>query len=193
MAETPRVPPPPAPAKPPSSDFEIGEEFSGAKRNLPPARMLLICLGAVALIVGIYAYVNRAKPQGGGSIDSVNAVDVAGQNSTMVAITLTLQNGGQKPLWIHTLKARLTAADDKTYDDDAASAVDFSRYFQAFPTLKENTEAPLAPETKLMPGTQQKGTIIVSFPVAKDAFDKRKSLAVTIQPYDQPLPIVLTK
>jgi hypothetical protein len=44
-----------------------------------------------------------------------------------------------------------------------------------------------------MPGTQQKGTIIVSFPVAKDAFDKRKSISVTIQPYDQPLPIVLTK
>ena len=30
-----------------------------------------------------------------------------------------------------------------------------------------------------------------SFPATKEAFDQRKSLAVTIQPYDQPLPIVL--
>lgn len=192
MADTSAPTPPPPPQKP-ASDFEIGEEFSGVKRNLPPVRILLICLGAVALIVGVYAYLGRAKPQGGGSIDSVNAVDVAGQNSTMAAITLTLQNGDQKPLWIHTVKARLTTADDKTFDDDAASAVDFARYFQAFPALKENAQPPLAPETKLMPGTQQKGTIIVSFPVPKDAFDKRKSIAVTIQPYDQPLPIVLTK
>ena len=30
-----------------------------------------------------------------------------------------------------------------------------------------------------------------SFPVTKEAFDQRKALTVTIQPYDQPLPIVL--
>jgi hypothetical protein len=29
--------------------------------------------------------------------------------------------------------------------------------------------------------------------VTKDDFDKRKSLSVAIQPYDQPLPVVLTK
>jgi len=186
-------PPASVPPKPSGSNFEIGEEFSGAKRNLPPAGIVLMCLGAVAVIVGVYAYLNRAKPQGAGSIDFVNAVEVVGQNSTMVAITLTLQNAGQRPLWIHTLKARLTTDDDKTLDDDAASAVDFARYFQAFPELKENSQSPLSPETKLPPGSQQKGTIIVNFPVPKDAFDKRKSIAVTIQPYDQPLPIVLTK
>jgi len=34
---------------------------------------------------------------------------------------------------------------------------------------------------------------VVSFPVTKQAFDERKSLTVTIQPYDQPLPVILTK
>jgi len=196
MADQP-VPPPSSPSsgapQPPSSDFQIGEEFSGAKRNLPPAGVVVVCLAVVAVILGIYAYINRAKPQGAGSIDFVTAVDVPGQNSTMVAITLTLQNSGEKPLWIHTLKARLTSADDKTFDDDAASAVDFERYFQGFPVLKENSQPALAPETKLMPGTKQTGTIIVSFPVAKDGFDKRKTVSVIIQPYDQPLPITLTK
>ena len=44
-----------------------------------------------------------------------------------------------------------------------------------------------------MPGGQIKGTIIVSFPITPDAFASRKSLKVTIQPYDQPVPLVLVK
>src|SRR5205085_7622138 len=108
-------------------------------------------------------------------------------------ITLTLHNNGQKPLWIHTIKARITDADGKTLEDEAASGVDFERYFQAFPALKQNAQPPLIPETKLLPGAEQKGTIIVSFPVTKETVDKRKSVAVTIQPYDQPLAVVLTK
>jgi hypothetical protein len=196
MADQPTPPTSSAPSTPPKSpsyDFQIGEEFSGAKRNLPPAGIALICIAAVAIILGAYAYFGRAKPQGAGSIDAVSAVEVPGQNSTMVAITLTLQNGGEKPLWIHTLKAHLTTDDGKTFDDQAASAVDFDRYFQAFPLLKQNAKPALPPETKIEPGASQAGTIIVSFPVTKGAFDKRKAIDVIIQPYDQPLPIVLTK
>ena len=104
---------------------------------------------------------------------------------------MTLRNTTERPLWIKTVKAQLTTADGKTFDDEAASAVDLDRYYQAFPSLKEGSEPPLAPETKLSPGTQQRGSIIVSFKVAKDDFDRRKSLVVTIQPYDQVLPVVL--
>jgi hypothetical protein len=69
--------------------------------------------------------------------------------------------------------------------------VDLDRYFQAFPALKESSEPPLSPETKLLAGAEQRGTIIVSFKVTREAFDQRKSLTVTIQPYDQVLPVVL--
>ena len=196
MSEAPLNPPPSPPTGPPpksQTDFHIGEEFGTARRNLPPAGIVLLCLLVVSVIVGGFAYFHRAKPQGAGSIDFVSAVEVPGQNSTMVALTLTLHNSGEKPLWIHTLKAQLTDADGKTFDDEAASSVDFGRYFQAFPALKENSQPALTPETKLLPGAEQKGTIIVSFPVTKDGFDKRKSVTVTIQPYDQPLPVVLTK
>jgi hypothetical protein len=189
----PPPPPPPGPAPNSRTDFRIGEEFGTARRNLPPAGIVLLCIAAVAVILGGFAYFNRAKPQGAGSIDFVNAVEVTGQNSTMVAITLTLRNSGKAPLWIHTLKAQLADAGGKTFDDEAASGVDFARYFQAFPALKENTQPALTPETKLLPGTEQKGTIIVNFPITKDAVDKRKSVTVTIQPYDQPLPVVLTR
>jgi hypothetical protein len=49
------------------------------------------------------------------------------------------------------------------------------------------------PETKIRPGNETHGTVIVSFPVNQDDFNKRQSLSVEIQPYDQPLPVVLTK
>jgi hypothetical protein len=184
-------PPSPVPSPNPITDFHIGEEFGTAKRNLPPVRIVLICIAAVAVVVGIFAFTERPKPQGTGSIDFVSAAEVPSQNAILAAITITLRNTGKKPLWIKTLNAQLTTADDKTFDDEAASAVDFDRYFLAFPVLKESSDPPLPPETKLLSGTEQRGTIIVSFKVTKEAFDQRKSLTVTIQPYDQVLPVVL--
>ena len=194
MADQP-VPPPaptPSPAEP-VTEFNIGDEFGTAKRNLPPAGIVLICIAAVAVIVGIFAFKERAKPQGAGSIDFVTAVEVPGQNLILSAVTITLHNSGEKPLWIRTLKARLTTADGKTFDDEAASGVDLDRYSQSFPVLKENAQPALLPETKITAEGERKGTIVVSFPITKQAFDERKSLTVTIQPYDQPLPVVLTK
>jgi hypothetical protein len=180
-------------ARQPPIQFNIGEEFGTAKRSFPPTRILLICIAAVAIVAAIVAYLERAKPQGAGSIDYINAVEVPGQNTVLAAITLRVQNSGEKALWIHSLKARLTDSGGKTYDDEAASGVDLDRYAQAFPVLKENSQPPLLLETKLMPGAEQKGTLVVSFPVTKQAFDQRKSIAVTIQPYDQVVPIVLVR
>jgi hypothetical protein len=188
------TPPQQAPAETasvPITEFDIGDEFGTAKRTLPPAGIVLICIAAVAVIVGIFAFWERPKPQGAGSIDFVSAVEVPGQNMTLAAITLTLHSTTTKPLWVKSLKAQITTADGSTLDDDAASAVDMDRYFQAFPALKESAEPPLPPETKLLAGTQQKGTIIVGFKVTREAFDQRKGLTVTIQPYDQVLPVVL--
>jgi hypothetical protein len=190
MSDQPLPPQSPSPPEP-ITEFHIDDEFGTAKRNLPPAGIVLICIAAVAVIVGIFAFKERQKPQGAGSIDFVAAAEVPGQNMILAAITLTLRDTADKPLWIHTLKAQLTTADDKTFDDDAASAVDLDRYFQAFPALKESSEPPISPETKLLAGTDRRGTIIVSFKVTREAFDQRKSLTVTIQPYDQVLPVVL--
>ena len=185
------VPPPSPPSTEPITEFDIGDEFGTAKRNLPPAGIVLICIAAVAIIVGIFAFKQRPKPQGAGSIDFVATAEVPGQNMILAAITVTLRNTADKPLWIKTLRAQLTTADDKTFEDQSASVVDLDRYYQAFPALKESSEPPLPPETKLLAGAQQRGTIIVSFKVTKEAFDQRKALTVRIQPYDQVLPVVL--
>jgi hypothetical protein len=175
----------------PITEFHIGEEFGTAKRNLPPAGIVVICIAVVAIVVGIFAFKERPKPQGAGSIDFVSAATVPGQDMILAAITMTLRNTTRSPLWIHTLKAQLTTADGKTFEDDAASAVDLDRYFQAFPALKESVEPPLSPEAKLPAGGEQRGTIIVGFKLTKEAFEQRKSLTVMIQPYDQRLPVVL--
>jgi hypothetical protein len=176
----------------PGPGINIGEEFGTAKRNLPPAKIVAIVLGVAAVLLGIFAFVTRAKPQGGGSIDNIAAVEIPDQHAVMVAVNITIHNSGEKPLWVHDIKARITT-DAGELTDEAASAIDFARYFQAFPALKEQAIAAIPPETKIPIGGQAQGTIVVSFPVTKDDFEKRKSLSVAIQPYDQPLPVVLTK
>lgn len=176
----------------PGPGINIGEEFGTAKRNLPPAKVVAIVLGVAAVLLGIFAFVTRAKPQGAGSIDNIAAVEIPDQHAVMVAVNITIHNSGEKPLWVHDIKAKI-ATDAGELTDEAASAIDFDRYFQAFPALKEHAIAAIPPETKIPVGGQAQGMIVVSFPVTKDDFDKRKSLSVAIQPYDQPLPVVLTR
>jgi hypothetical protein len=44
---------------------------------------------------------------------------------------------------------------------------------------------PLKVETKVLPGGEAKGSVMVAFPITKDQFHARKDLNVTIVPYDQ--------
>jgi hypothetical protein len=188
----------PAAPKPPGLDLGPGvginvtQDMATPERSLPPAKIVLIALAGLVVVLAIYGFVGRAKPQGAGSLDNVAAVEVPSQNSMLVALTVTLHNSGEKPLWIHNVEGKLKTPSQE-YSDDAASAVDFERYFQAFPALKQNSQAALMPETKILPGNEARGTVIVSFPVTQADFDKRQSISVVVHPYDQPLPVVLTK
>ena len=176
----------------PGPTIHIGDEFGTAKRNLPPVKMLLAATAAILVIAGIYSFFQRAKPQGGGSLDTVSAVELPGQNSVLVALTFTLRNSGEKSLFVHDIHGKLVTASGEQ-NGEAVSAGDLDRYYQAFPGLKANTQPALAPEDKLQAGQELKRTIMVSFPVTLDAFNQRKSVSVAVQPYDQPLPVVLTK
>lgn len=148
--QTPAPPPPPTPpaapatpATPSGPTINIGEEYGTAKKNLPPAKIVLIAIGAVVIVVLIASFLKRAKPQGSGSLDNVVAVEIPGQNSTMVALTFTLHNGSDKALYVRELQGKVTTASGET-TADAVSAVDFDRYFQAFPALKAGAQPPLA-------------------------------------------------
>jgi hypothetical protein len=194
--QTPGPSPAPVPPPPPKIQrgptIRIGDEFGTAKRNLPPAKVVLLAIGGVLIIVGIAAFLQRAKPQGEGSLDNVVAVEIPGQSATLVALTFNLRNSGEKPIWVHDVQGKLVTASGEQ-NSDAVSAVDFDRYYQAFPALKRGAMPALIPEDKLQPGQQTQRTVIVSFPVTLEDFNRRRSVSAVIQPYDQPLPIVLTK
>ena len=146
----------------------------------------------IAVVALIASLAQRPHSATTGSIDDVVSVEIPDQNMVMVAINVSFQNNGIKPYWIHTIKADLDTTSG-SFSDDAASPADFERYFQAFPTLKQHALAPLEREARINPGGRTAGTIIVAFPVTPEAFANRKALKVTIQPYDQPVPLVLTK
>ncbi len=195
MSSPSSTPPPPAP-EPPSTpneqtDFNIGEEYGTARKSLPPAGIVAICLVVVVAIAALWALTHRAHAQATGSIDDVVSVPIPGEDMVMVALNVSIQNGGEKPSWIHTIQVT-TEAGGNTFTDDAAPAVDVQRYFQAFPDLKQHALNVLTTEARMNPGSKIAGTIVVSFPVKADVFAARKSLTVTITPYDE-LPLVLKK
>jgi hypothetical protein len=173
------------------TDFNIGEEYGTARKNLPPWKILAICIGAVIVIVAAYTLTHRAHPLSSGSIDDVVAVSVPGQDMVMVAINVSVQDNSTQASRIHSIQVAVETSVGK-YTDDAAPAVDAQRYFQAFPDLKQHALNILTTETKLNPGIKVTGTVVASFPITADAFAARKSLSVTIAPYDE-VPLVLTK
>jgi hypothetical protein len=180
------------PAVPAGPTINIGDEFGTAKRNLPPAKIVLITIGAVLVVVLVTSFFKRAKPQGAGSLDNVAAAEIPDQGSTMVALTFTFRNTSEQDLVIRSLHGRVkTSAGELTAD--AVSAVDFDRYFQAFPGLKNGAQPALPPETRIHSGEALTRTIIVVFPITLDAFNQRQSTSVVVQPYDQQLPVVLTR
>jgi hypothetical protein len=191
--ETPSQPPAnPAPPAPAGPTINIGEEYGTAKKNLPPAKIVLIAVGAVLVVVLIASFLKRAKPQASGSLDNVVAVEIPGQTSTMVALTFTLHNGSDKSFYVRTIGGSLKSAGTDT-TADAVSAVDFDRYFQAFPTLKNGAQSPLPPEAEVPVGASVSRTIVVAFPVALATFNQRQSVSVVIWPYNETVPVVLTK
>jgi len=169
---------------PDAGHIPITEEMDSAKWTLPPALPVVIVLAVLAAIVGAGAYLLRAKPGASGAITGVYGVESPDKSSTMVLIQVSVSNIGNKPMWVREIKAQLKT-DQGEWTDDAASPVDFARYFKAYPTLGQHETPPLKPETKIAPGGQAQGMVLVSFPVNKGAFDKRKSLTVTLENYDR--------
>jgi hypothetical protein len=186
---TPPVQPPLPPDQP--SDFDISEEYGTARKNLPPAGILLICVAVVAVIVAAYVLTHRAHTVNAGSIDDVVAVQLPGQEMVMAAVNVSIHNNEEKPIWIKAIQVTADAGGSKQ-TDDAAPAVDAQRYLQAVPELKQHALNFLTAETQVNAMSKISGTIIVTFPVKADVFAARKSLSVSITPYDE-LPIVMTK
>jgi hypothetical protein len=190
--QPPASPSTPPPATPSGPTINIGEEFGTAKKNLPPGKIVVIAIIVVGIVVAIASFVKRAKPQAAGTLDKVVAVEIPNQNSTMVALTFTLHNTSSKSLYVHSIQSSIKApSGDATAD--AVSAVDFDRYFQAFPALKEGIQPALPPEAEIPVGQSATRSIIVAFPKTLDDFNHRQSISVIVWPYNETVPIVMTK
>ena len=173
----------------PGANFDAGhvpitEEFDSAKRTLPAAAPLAVALLVVLVFIIGVAYIFRSKPVAQGQIDQAFAMQQESNPYSMVMMQVTLHNIGDKTLYIKEIKASIDAGAGEL-TDDAASAVDYGRYLQAFPDLQMYASDPLRVETKIPPGGEAKGSVLVAFPITKDQFYARKDLSVTVVPYDQ--------
>lgn len=185
--DAPKPPPkPPAPKTPPpdAGHIPMTEEMDSARWTLPALKPLLIAAAAVAVIAGGYYWLGKPKPVSSGAIEEVVAAEQPDKASVLVLVRVKVENKGEKPLWIRAMHAHLETSQGK-WDDDAASAVDHDRYYQAFPELAAHRAPALTVETKIPPGGTQDGVVMVGFPVTKEAFEKRQSLSVTVDAYDQ--------
>ena len=190
--------PPPAP-QPPSNAGHVpmAEEFDSPKFTLPPVVPIVIGLGIVLVVIGVILLGGRAKPGGSGGITGVYAVDLKNQPGILAIVQVHMTNIGQQPMWIKSASVTIES-DQGKWTDQAAAPMDFKRYFEAYPELKQYEQPPIAAETKVPPGGELDGMILVGYPpppepnsttppinFTKADFDKRKSLTVNIDLYDR--------
>lgn len=195
MAEQPKAAPSPQPAAPApdAGHIPITEEMDSARWTLPPMVPIVIGLVLVAVVVGIVAFSTRPTPAATGEILDIQAVEMTAGNSVLVAVNVRLKNATEKTVYLKTVYGELELPDKlEPLKDEAASFVDFERYYAGFPALRTNDTPPLKPETQLAPGQETSGRVMFSFTVPKAQFDARKSLSVKLDLYDQ-RPIVLTR
>jgi hypothetical protein len=166
--------------------------MDSAKWSLPPVVPVLIALGIVAILVGLYAvHGSKFVPRPNGKLVSVTVAEQRHESSIvdpesriLVAVQVSMTNPTDRPVHIQGASAEVKTDAPEGLKDDAAAASDFSRYVSAFPELKEVAATPLKLEAKIMPGETLNGTVMFGFPLSKDAFDKKKSMKVWIKLYD---------
>jgi len=174
----------------PSSDPDdaghvpMTEEFDSFKHTMPSAGPVIIAMVLLAVAIGAAAYFLRPTPVASGSIDQAFAVNVPGQDLALATVQLSLTNISKKPLFLKNVKITIRTGKGE-FSDDFGSVSDFERYFQAFPELRQHSIAGLARESRIAPGGQISGSVVVSFPVSKESFDDRQGMTATVSYYDQ--------
>ena len=187
-----QTPRPQKPEPPDAGHVPMTEEMDSAKWSLPPVAPVLIALGIVAVVVGLYAWHGtKFVPRPNGKILGVIVAEQKHESAitdpesrVLVAVQVSVNNPGDRPVYIQGASAEVKTDAPDTLKDDAAAASDFDRYVSAFPELKQVAATPLKPETKIMPGETANGTVMFGFPLSKEAFDKKKSMKVWIKLYD---------
>jgi len=184
MTENTPKPSPPKPPPPDAGHMPMTEEMDSARWTLPPVVPLLIAAAAVALLAGGYYWLGKGAIVSSGAIREVVAAEQPDKASVLVLVRVLVENKAEKPLWVREMRVSLKTSQGE-WTDEAASAVDHDRYFQAYPELAARRGPPLRVEDRIPAGSSQEGIVLVTFPVSRQAFDQRQSLTVTIDPYDR--------
>jgi hypothetical protein len=179
------------PTEPTAAQVPMTEEFDSFKHTLPNAVPVGVAMLLVVLVLGILAYVLRARPVAAGSIDEAFAVTVPNQNSSLAIVNVSFQNVSEKPLRLLNVSVGVNAKGAQ-FNDDLGAVADYPRYFQAFPELEQHARAALVRDSKLAPMEKASGSVIVSFPLTQEEFDARDSLTVTLT-FDGHPPVKITK
>src|SRR5215467_4431323 len=131
MNDSPVTPPPPTPPSAPvpnqQNDFDIAEEYGTARKNLPPAGIVAICVAVVVIVVAIYGITTRARPHSSGTVDDITTFAVPGQDMVLVAINVSIQSHENRLAIIKSIEVSAELGGNKV-SDDAIPAVDARRY-----------------------------------------------------------------
>lgn len=160
------------------------EEFGGFKRNMPAPGPLIVAMLLVGLAVGAGVYFLRYEPVASGAVGSVFAVDLPDHSTVLASVQISVKNISKKPLFLKNVRVTVRTSKGE-FHDDFAPVSDFERYFQAYPDLRQHSTQGLARDTRIAPGEQASGTVIVAFPLSKDAFEARQATSATVSFYDQ--------
>src|ERR1700687_3020214 len=114
--------------EPSAAQVPLTEEFDSFKHTMPNAVPVVVAMLLVVVVIGILAYVLRAKPVVTGSIDEAFAATVPTQNNSLAIVTLNFQNVTEKPLRLTNINVAVHAK-GSDFNDDFGSVTDFPRYF----------------------------------------------------------------
>ncbi|HVH85956.1 MAG TPA: hypothetical protein VM912_04475 [Terriglobales bacterium] len=199
--------------RPDAGHVPMTEELDSARWSLPPVVPVIVAAAVLGLILTVYLLSSKQPatssgaavrvvalplhieskgsiaPGGQGTIDQ----DVEKSDSLLVNMVIDVKNAIGKPMYIKGIQAKLVT-DKGEYADDAAPASDYERIVQAYPQLAIPDNKPFQSESSIAANSDQRGLAIFSFRVARDEWEKRKSLRASVNFYDHaPLVVDATR
>ena len=193
----------PEPRRYDAGHVPMGEELDSPRWSLPPIVPVLIAAAVLGTVLAIYLVSSKKPPTSTGSATRVVALplhieskgsiapgqegtldqNIEKRDSVLVNIALDVKNAIGKPMYIKGIEAKLVAEKGE-FNDSAAPASDYDRIVQAYPQLAIPGAKPLQSESSVAANTTQQGVVVFSFPIAREDWDKRKSLQATVNFYD---------
>ena len=181
----------------------MSEELDSARWSLPPLVPVLIAAVVLGVVVGVYLLSSRKPPTSTGSalrvvalplhIESKGSIapgkegtldqNIEKRDSVLVNIALDVKNAIGRPMYLKNIEGKLVSEKGE-FNDSAAPASDYERIVQAYPQLAIPNAKPLQSESSIAAQADQRGVVIFSFPLAREDWDKRKSLQATVNFYD---------